>query len=83
MPANSSISTESVKDAPVVKFDPRIITLPPCITSTSVDLSKRSLIDWSDIGSICTFCTSAGRAVLPTALKTNLDTELLNFPNAL
>ena len=46
LPDSSGItSTESVKDAPSVKFDPRIITFPPCITSTSVDLSKRNLIN--------------------------------------
>ena len=35
-------STEFEKVAPVVRLDERITTLPPCITSISVDLSKRS-----------------------------------------
>ena len=84
MPDNSGItSTESVKDAPVVKFDPRIITLPPWITSTSVDLSKRNLINRSDKGSICTFCTSAGNAVLPAASKEKKEVLELSFPKAL
>ena len=71
LPANASIrSTELEKvAAPEASVEWRTYTLPPCVTSTSVDKSHLSLISLSDIGSAVRFCTFAGTAVFPTALN--------------
>ena len=44
-------------------------TLPPCITSASVDLFHLSLTNLLVIGSIERFCTLLGGEVLPCALN--------------
>jgi len=62
---------------------PLITTVPPCTTSTSVDWSKRNLTNWSEIGSICKFCTLAGKAVLPKVSKLTEEVVELITPKAL
>ena len=66
----ASIAFENV--TPLVALELLTTTLPPCKTSVSVDLLKRNLTNLSESGSIFKFCTLAGIAVLPTAVKFNV-----------
>ena len=57
--------------------------VPPWVTSTSVEALKRSLTNWSEIGSTVNPLGSAGTAVLPIALNVKEDLFLLNLFKAL
>ena len=57
--------------------------VPPWVTSTSVEALKRSLINWSEIGSTVNPLGSSGTAVFPIALNVKEDVFLLNLFKAL